>query len=226
MRERHARFLVEQDHREHEAIRTLLAYVLRPDDNCVDLGANSGDILRELVRLAPRGRHVACEPVPALAAELTRDFPGVQVHPCAVSDNEGRRTFYHVADEAPLSSLRVLPYFAGHPVEKLEVEVTTLDALLPGSYVPAVVKADVEGAEIEVLRGGLKVLRRHKPLLILEFTRDGAGAFEVGADDLHGMVCGALGMRLFDIFGHGPYDVAELRKVFRARRINNYVAHR
>jgi hypothetical protein len=53
MRERHAPFLLEQDHREHEAIRTLPAHVLRPDDNCVDLPADSSGILRGSVRELP-----------------------------------------------------------------------------------------------------------------------------------------------------------------------------
>jgi FkbM family methyltransferase len=225
MRERYARFLRERDRQEHAAIGALLAFVLRPADNCVDLGASNGDILAEMVRLAPSGRHVACEPIPALAERLTRAFPSVEVHPRAVADRAGRASFYHVIDEPPLSSLRQLPYFEGHRFERIEVEVTDLDSLLPESYAPAVIKLDVEGAEVQALRGALRTIHRHRPLLIIEFTRDGAGAFEAGPDDLYDLVCEVAGMRLFDVFGRGPYDRAGLRTAFHARRVLNYVAH-
>lgn len=225
MRERHARFLRERDHLEHSAIRTLLSQVLRPEDNCVDIGANSGDILREMVGLAPLGRHLAFEPIPALAERLVRDFPGVDVRQCAIADRGGRMSFFHVIEEPALSSLRVLPYFQGHSFERIEVDVVDLDSSLPDSYTPRVIKIDVEGAEIDVLRGAMRTITRHRPILIIEFQRDGAGAFEVGPADLYDLICREAGMRLFDVFGEGPFGREELRKAFHARRLINYVAH-
>jgi len=39
-----------------------------PSDGCyIDVGSNRGQVLSEAVRIAPRGRHVAFEPIPALA---------------------------------------------------------------------------------------------------------------------------------------------------------------
>jgi len=57
---------------------------------------------------------------------------------------------------------------AGHGVAPTEaVEQTTLDAEL-GSVVPAVVKIDVEGGELDVLRGARQSILRHRPALIIE----------------------------------------------------------
>jgi hypothetical protein len=57
-----------QDRRDHEALATIFAAVLAPDANCIDVGAHTGDVLAEIVRIAPRGRHIGFEPLPGLAA--------------------------------------------------------------------------------------------------------------------------------------------------------------
>ncbi len=64
---------------EHEAIgiAAALSAGLSGEDVYVDVGSNRGQVLREAVRIAPRGRHVAFEPIPALAAQIAREFPGV-----------------------------------------------------------------------------------------------------------------------------------------------------
>ena len=66
-----------RDLRDNEHLRLLLAFVLREDANCIDVGANVGEILEEIVRVAPRGRHIAYEPLPDHAADLAKRFPGV-----------------------------------------------------------------------------------------------------------------------------------------------------
>ncbi|WP_457811050.1 FkbM family methyltransferase [Sinorhizobium meliloti] len=60
----------------------------------------------------------------------------------------------------------------------LEVDVTTLDDAIArhGLRPPSLVKIDVEGAEIEVLRGMTETLRTHRPSIIYEIddaTREG-----------------------------------------------------
>jgi len=50
----------------------------------------------------------------------------------------------------------------------IEVRRTVLDSYCTPESVPALVKIDVEGHEVEVLRGGKLCLRDHKPILILE----------------------------------------------------------
>jgi FkbM family methyltransferase len=52
-------------------------------------------------------------------------------------------------------------------VEVEVVEQTTLDEAL-GERKPALVKIDVEGAELDVLRGGRQAILRHRPALLIE----------------------------------------------------------
>ncbi|MEJ7607462.1 MAG: FkbM family methyltransferase [Bryobacteraceae bacterium] len=57
------------------------------------------------------------------------------------------------------------------------VDVVTLDeaAALLGDKRVAAVKMDIEGAELEVLRGAGDFLRRHQPSLVVEPHPDGSG---------------------------------------------------
>ena len=58
-------------------VQVALATALRGGGIYVDVGTNRGQVLREALRVAPNVRHVAFEPIPALAASITRAFPTV-----------------------------------------------------------------------------------------------------------------------------------------------------
>jgi hypothetical protein len=64
--------------------------VLARNGNSVDVGAHCGDILKALVKIAPAGSHWAFEPIPNLAAQLRKRFPGVQVEQVALDLGSSR----------------------------------------------------------------------------------------------------------------------------------------
>src|SRR4051794_20285644 len=94
---------------EEIAIRAILAGALRRDSTYVDVGANLGQVLREAVRLAPDGRHVAFEPIPSVAEELSRAFPGVDCRRLALGSRPGEEQFCHFRKLEGWSGLRRSP---------------------------------------------------------------------------------------------------------------------
>lgn len=142
---------------------------LRPDSNCVDVGAHRGAILAEILRLAPRGQHYAFEPVPQHCAYLARSFPGVHASQLALSDSVRQATFYHDRRRPTRSSLGP-PSNADAAVEQLTVRTDRLDNIIPPSLPIRFVKIDVEGAEYQVLAGGINTLAANRPLVIFEYT--------------------------------------------------------
>ena len=48
---------------------TVIRECLRESSNCIEVGANVGQILREVVRAAPKGQRIAFEPIPGLFAQ-------------------------------------------------------------------------------------------------------------------------------------------------------------
>jgi len=211
-----------RDRRDMRNLRLLMALTLREDASCVDVGANIGAVLRDIVALAPRGRHVAYEPLPELAAVLARDFPDVDVRNAAVSDRAGSATFHRVVGRSTRSSLDTLD-FAPDELEPLEVRLAALDADLPDGLIPALIKIDVEGAEEQVLRGAAETLGTHRPTVVLEHNVS-ARHFGTSTETIHGLLAGA-GLRVFDIDGGGPYGPAELARLVDAGRVWTFVAH-
>jgi FkbM family methyltransferase len=96
-----------------------------------------------------------------LRASASR-YPHLSITQLALSDHEGEGEVHSPRDLA-LASLREMPIQA----RAERCRLSTLDNFLQqvGSTAPTFVKCDVEGAELEVLRGASKVLTADKPAM-------------------------------------------------------------
>ena len=156
--------------REFRAILPLL----RRGDVAVDVGANKGAYvywLRQAV--GAEGKVMAYEPQPRLAAYLesvcqTMKWQNVRVHHCALSETQGMGTLHIPGDgDSPGASLDQQA-LTNQPGQHHECRLDTLDHQLEGVGRVAVIKMDVEGHELQVFRGGAKMLSRDRPALLFE----------------------------------------------------------
>jgi FkbM family methyltransferase len=208
-----------RDGRDRRHIDVVLAAALGPRDLGVDVGANVGSVAATMVRVAPAIPHVLVEPLPDLAARLEERFPSCEVHAVALADRAGRAPFVHVPDRPTRSGLRPEQLPRGLDTAQIEVPVTTLDELL-GERSPRVLKIDVEGTELDVLRGAESTLRRAKPLVLfehlgLERVEETSGIFALFE---------SLEYRVFDIDGAGPLDADTFRSTCRTGQLWNFLA--
>ena len=215
---------VRRDLADRANIRRLVAWTVAPDAHCVDVGAHEGDVLADLLRAAPAGRHLAYEPLPELAAGLRRAFPGVDVRERALADAAGEREFVRAVGNPGWSGFRERPTPGAERFERLRVTTERLDDALPEGFRPAFVKVDVEGAELEVLRGALETLRTFRPVVLFEHGRGSADHYGTTPGDIHDLLAGDAGLRIFDLDGRGPYTRADLAAAFDAGRPVNFVA--
>lgn len=136
---------------------------ISPDDLCFDVGAHVGN--RTAAMLALGGRVVAVEPQPLMAATLQRLYgrrPGFHLAMKAVGEKAGM-TEMLVSTRTPTVStlsgawadqvIRAESFSRIHWDQRTEVEVTTLDALSAEFGTPAFCKIDIEGYELEALKG-------------------------------------------------------------------------
>jgi len=176
--------------------------VLTKDSNCADIGASYGELLDHMQRLAPRGRHFAFEAIPASAAHLRAKFPRVTVFELAVSDAEGTSEFHHVVSNPGYSGLRRRSY----PRDDFEVQVVRvrtapLDALLPPDVKLDFIKIDVEGAELQVLRGAVHTIRTHRPCILFEHGAGAAEHYGTTPDMIHDLLVGECDLRIWTLRG-------------------------
>ena len=160
----------------HEKEMVTLKWLIAPGDVVVDIGANVGAYTKEFSALTAEGGAVfAFEPVAAnfdiLQAVIRKaGLRNVRAFPAALGARVEQREI----------AIPALDGFTGYywarfarPGETGEkVSVSTLDALLAQGQLPAVdfIKCDVEGSELEVLQGGLELLRAHTPGLLIEVS--------------------------------------------------------
>lgn len=215
---------IRADIRDTQLLVALLEEVLEPDSDCLDVGAHAGSVLSEMVRLAPRGRHVAWEPLPAFAGRLRKRFPGVEVREAALGNEPGERAFAHVLDDPGWSGFRARPTPSSSPVEELRVRVERLDDVLPEGVRPAFVKIDVEGAEEEVVLGAHETLRRHRPVVAFEHGRGSADHYGTTPSAIHDLLAEGLGYAISGLDGDGPYDAERFIEIFASGERVNFVA--
>jgi FkbM family methyltransferase len=206
--------------RDNRHMRVLLAACLAPDSCCIDVGAHSGGVLRDIVRCAPGGHHIAYEPLPHLAEALAREFPGVEVRAAALSDRDGRAAFVHDRTEPARSTLQAHAFTDHEHATEIEVRVERLDGALPPNYSPALIKIDVEGTELKLLRGAVGTLRAHRPIVV--FEHGGGGTSPPG--DVYSLLVDEVGLRIYDLDGAGPYSRADFEATYPLPTMWNWIA--
>jgi FkbM family methyltransferase len=161
-----------------------------------DIGANIGFFsLIAARRVGGRGRVYAFEPVPRNAAAITRGarlngLDTIEVFVEAVGATNGRAKLLlarHLGGAALAS--------AGAPPDECgatEVDIVTLDEVFAQRRLrpPSLVKIDVEGAEIDVLRGMIRILRVHRPPVIYELDAATRDALEHKAREIAAFMTG------------------------------------
>ena len=140
----------------------------------LDLGANEGDFSSAVLGLAPEARILAVEPSPEPRGRLEKRLgskPNVEIRPLAVAGQAGQATFRLTAHDHNSSLLRPRPESeeriggGWEVVREIEVPTVTLDELV-GDEIVDVLKLDVQGAELEVIRGGKRALGRTRAVLL------------------------------------------------------------
>jgi FkbM family methyltransferase len=186
---------------ERETNRLLREHV-KPDDVVVEVGANNGSETMLLGRLVgPAGRVHAFEPVPhvrqQLAVNVMLNELERQVCLCALAlgEKEGEVVLHLMPRSAPNQGMSSKVAF-DEAREKLVVPQTTLDRWAAGAGLRRLdlLKMDIQGAELDLLRGGIETLRRFRPILFTE--ADTLGAYNLS--DLWEMFR-SLGYRVFNV---------------------------
>jgi FkbM family methyltransferase len=179
---------------EGSRIEDLVAKVLRPTSNCLDVGCHIGSFLSLLLRHAPKGKHIAFEALPEKAERLRRKFPDVEVIQGAVGEQPGEITFFRDLTYSGYSSMNVGT--DAHHFEQVKVRCDTLDNLVPADRHIDFMKVDVEGAETLVFRGARKLIARCRPVMLFECAPDGLKGANQSPADVFEAVTGGLGYRL------------------------------
>jgi FkbM family methyltransferase len=204
--------------------------VLRPGMTFIDIGANQG--IYSLVagkKLRTCGSVVAFEPSLREHQRLELHFrwngmssPSARAERLALSATASARTFFQVASgdtsrngfRAPATS---------DPVNEITVESTTLDEYVSAGELTNldVIKVDVEGGELDVLRGARRAISRFRPIFICEVLDAATGPWGYPAREIVSALA-AQDYSWFDVNDEGSLAPHQAQREYP--RIENYVA--
>ncbi len=142
---------------------------VRGGDTAIDVGASYGLYTYMLAQVCRQV--VAFEPIPSCAAVIRAyGAANVRVHEVALSSAAGTGTLVVPLEHGTPNRERATLHRPPTPGDRpLQVTTRTLDEF--GYRGVAFVKIDVEGHELEVLRGGEATLRRERPTLLIEIEQ-------------------------------------------------------
>lgn len=172
----------------------------------VDAGANLGDhTFSYAKRVGPSGLVMSFEPLPDVFEALSLNFqnsPNVKVHNVGLSDKE-TEAFINTGTSnigaSFISEQRV-------PSDVFSrVRCVPLDSLTPPLPRLDFVHLDVEGYELNALRGAAETLRRFKPVLLVEINHGHLSRNGVTESGIEAFM-GGLGYFKRDFDGNGPHQ--------------------
>jgi FkbM family methyltransferase len=159
--------------REFRAHRLLLSEFIKPGELAFDVGAHVG--YRTEILLSLGATVVSFEPQPICAREVAaRGNKHLTVVNKAVGAAEGTAQL-HLAETANIASLLPDWYKSEDDLGTITVPVTTLDKAIELFGCPSFCKVDVEGFEVEVLRGLSHVI----PGMSIEYHADQRGIAKI-----------------------------------------------
>jgi FkbM family methyltransferase len=142
----------------------------------IDVGAHHGQFALFAARSYPGARIYCIEPHSPAVERLRRlrdVLPQVEILPFAAGEQDSSG-YLHVSRKSDSSSLLPIltSYTSAFPgteeSSRVPVETRTLDHLCDGKTLagPLLLKIDVQGAELSVLRGAVQTLRRVDAILV------------------------------------------------------------
>ncbi len=166
----------------HKPLIPVFRRVIPADGVVLDVGAHAGQYAKIFSRLAPRGQVYAFEPgsyarsILRVALALNR-CQNVAVLPLALGAREGTEILT-LPVKRPGSYGFGLAHFGPETrfqtFEREAVAVSTIDRMVEQLGLTRLdfIKADIEGWELQLVRGGREAIRRFRPVMLLELNAE------------------------------------------------------
>jgi FkbM family methyltransferase len=162
----------QHDHDLNILTQQIAELICLPTDTIIDVGFNCLQNTKRFMEIVgTQGCVVGFEPIKFWAEQArywaTDHHYNFQAFEIALSNYVGSGTFYHYTDPDGYSGLRPttdLPYTS------YNVSVDQLDSFDDQLQQVAFLKIDVEGGELHVLQGAVKILQKYRPVVVAEMA--------------------------------------------------------
>ncbi|RPJ75270.1 MAG: FkbM family methyltransferase [Alphaproteobacteria bacterium] len=201
---------------------TQLGKTIKPE-TIIDIGANIGTFVKTAQKVFPEAKKYCFEPNSDITGSITT--PQTKLYHVALG-NVNEKIRFNISSHHPSSSfLKPILTSDKHPdmlqVASVEIEVKRLDDVLDEKEInkPLLIKIDVEGYELEVIKGGGRIISLAE-VVIIETSYQSILSGQPTFKDIHETMLG-LGFKYFGNIGKlFPYNGLFLQENSVFRKIN------
>lgn len=178
-------FPVTLNQRYDKQTKRIMQIVLEDESTFIDVGSHKGEVLELALKISKKGKHFAFEPIPYLFHKLNDKYgTKCEVLNFGLSDQKKQSSFQHVTTNPAYSGIKKRTYPKEEQVETIQIQLDTLDNQLKQHDRVDMIKIDVEGAELEVLRGAKKIIEKFHPIIVFEHGLGASDHYNTSPEDI------------------------------------------
>mgnify|MGYP001396682479 FL=1 len=178
-------FPVTLNQRYDKQTKRIMQIVLEDESTFIDVGSHKGEVLELALKISKKGKHFAFEPIPYLFYKLNDKYGSkCEVLNYGLSDQKKQSSFQHVTTNPAYSGIKKRTYPKEEQVETIQIQLDTLDNQLKQHDRVDMIKIDVEGAELEVLRGAKKIIEKFHPIIVFEHGLGASDHYNTSPEDI------------------------------------------
>ncbi len=159
-----------------EPAHKLLFKFVQPGMTAIDIGANIGATTLNLAKkVGSHGKVFSFEPSPYNFSQASinislNNFSNIVLINQGLGNKKTTANLYNVNTNNRGMQRLLKDSAENNLYDKTEVEIDTLDTSMQKYNVtnPSIIKIDVEGYELNVLKGGIETIKKYKPALFIE----------------------------------------------------------
>ena len=207
-------FPVTLNQRYDKQTKRIMQIVLEDESTFIDVGSHKGEVLELALKISKKGKHFAFEPIPNLFHKLNDKYGSkCEVSNYGLSDQKKQSSFQYVTTNPAYSGIKKRTYPKEEQVETIQIKLDTLDNQLKQHDRVDMIKIDVEGAELEVLRGAKKIIEKFHPIIVFEHGLGASDHYNTSPEDILSFFDDHQ-YQLFTLKGFIADEPALLRKEF------------
>ena len=166
--------------------KRIMQIVLEHNSTFIDVGSHKGEVLSKALKIAPQGKHYAFEPIPQIHKKLDKRYGQYcEIKNIGLSDHFGESSFNHVVSNPAYSGIKQRTYPKKEKIKEITIQVDTLDNQLFDQERIDMIKIDVEGGELDVLKGAVKILKKFHPVIVFEHGKGAAEYYETTPTEVY-----------------------------------------
>ena len=178
-------FPVTLNQRYDKQTKRIMQIVLEDESTFIDVGSHKGEVLELALKISKKGKHFAFEPIPNLVHKLNNKYGSkCEVLNYGLSDQKKQSSLQHVTTNPAYSGIRKRTYPKDEQVETIQIQLDTLDNQLKQHDRVDMIKIDVEGAELEVLKGAKKIIEKFHPIIVFEHGLGASDHYNTSPEDI------------------------------------------